>query len=183
MFWEKGDFHLLHYIFLTFLVLNRYLLLKMIHGSIGSNLRDFAISLAEDKVYLACGAPYKIQEVQLSTMEPLRDFTTGAYPTAVALDQAREVLIGVRAYASNSEDDMFQFDLNSGGLVESFKYIDHPQFDSDGQSRGVTISRDGIKAFVITGDSYYFDPHMQIQVIHLAEVDDSPPKIQLDPDF
>src|SRR6266540_3519850 len=41
------------------------------HGAIGSNLQDFAVHKNGQTVYLACGAPYEIQEVSASTIDKI----------------------------------------------------------------------------------------------------------------
>jgi hypothetical protein len=130
------------------------------HGSIGSNLQDFAIGNSGGFVYLASGAPYEIQVLSATTIDKVNSLPTGAYPASVALNSQ-----GLVAYATAvTQNVLFSFDLTTNALIGkeallSAGYGDEPQ------ARGLAVARAGDKVFVIHGNSHPSNLRYQIQVV------------------
>jgi hypothetical protein len=56
--------------------------------NLGSNLRDAALDPVGERIYLAAGAPYQIEEYAVADLTVrARSFPTGPYPNAVELSE------------------------------------------------------------------------------------------------
>jgi YVTN family beta-propeller protein len=137
------------------------------HGALGSNLKQIAIHPSGEMLYLACGAPYEIQEIDAATLDRINALPTGAYPTAVALNPS-----GTVAYAcADTQDYLFKFDLSTKVLLNKEPLLsEYP--NSDPQPRGIAVDRTGSKIFIIHGEAYV-SKHMKIQVV--TEITDNNP--------
>lgn len=130
------------------------------HGAIGSNLQDLAIHKGGAHLYLACGSPYEIQEINSDTITKVNSLSTGPYPNAVTLDPT-----GLIAYASaNSQNVLFKFDLTTKALLSSENLL-AKQANDGPQAMGLAVDRSGNKVFIIHGYPYGTDSHFQIQVV------------------
>jgi DNA-binding beta-propeller fold protein YncE len=138
------------------------------HGAIGSNLQDMAVHKDGKNVYLACGSPYEIQEIDSSTIIKLNALPTGPYPNAVTIDPA-----GLVAYASaNTQNFLFKFDLATKALMSKEPLLAAVANDGP-QSTGLVVDRTGNKVFIIHGYSSYSDSHFQIQVFSSVPLPDT----------
>jgi len=138
------------------------------HGAIGSNLQDLAIHKGGAYVYLACGAPYEIQEINSETITKANSLSTGPYPNAVTLDPT-----GLFAYASaNSQNVLFKFDLTTKALLSS-EILLSTQANDGPQTMGLAVDRTGNKVFIIHGYPYGSDSHYQIQVVSSIPLPDA----------
>lgn len=138
------------------------------HGSIGSNLQDLAIHKSGAYVYLACGSPYEIQEINSETITRVNSLSTGPYPNAVTLDPK-----GLFAYASaNSQNVLFKFDLTTKALLSSENLL-AKQANDGPQTMGLAVDRTGSKIFIIHGSPYGSDSHYQIQVVSSIPIPDA----------
>lgn len=129
------------------------------HGAIGSNLQDFAVHKNGQVVYLACGAPYEIQEVSASTIDKINSLPIGAYPNAVAIDPSGQFVYA----AANTQNFLFKFDATTRALVSKETLLS-ASYNDDVQPRGLAVDRTGNKVFVIHGDTYP-PSHFKIQVV------------------
>jgi YVTN family beta-propeller protein len=137
-------------------------------GSLGSNLKQIAIHPSGEVIYLACGYPYEIQEIDAETMNRINGLPTGAYPTAVALDRC-----GTVAYAcANSQNYLFKFDLSTKVLLNKELLLFELSND-DPQPRGIAVDRTDTKVFIIHGETHPSYKHMKIQVV--TEITDNNP--------
>jgi DNA-binding beta-propeller fold protein YncE len=138
------------------------------HGAIGSNLQDLAIHNAGTYVYLACGAPYEIQEIYSATITKVNSLTTGPYPNAVSIDPT-----GLFAYATaSSQNVLFKFDLATKVLLSSEDLLARQANDGP-QTMGLAVDRTGNKVFIIHGYPYGSDSHYQIQVFSSLPLPDA----------
>lgn len=138
------------------------------HGAIGSNLQDLAIHKGGASVYLACGSPYEIQEINSETITKVNSLSTGPYPNAVTLDPT-----GLFAYASaNSQNVLFKFDLTTKVLLSSETLLARQANDGP-QTMGLAVDRTGSKVFIIHGYPYGSDSHYQIQVVSSIPLPDA----------
>ena len=78
------------------------------HGSIGSNLRDFALSPDASRAYLACGSPYYIQVINTDTFASVGQLDTGPYPIGIAISSD-----GTKAVASNDSIEAYIFNTTT----------------------------------------------------------------------
>jgi hypothetical protein len=138
------------------------------HGAIGSNLQDLVIHKNGASVYLACGAPYEIQEINSETITRVNSLSTGPYPNAVAIDPT-----GLIAYASaNTQNVLFKFDLSTKLLLRSETLL-AKQANDGPQAMGLAVDRTGTKVFIIHGYPYGTDSHFQIQVVSSIPLSDA----------
>jgi DNA-binding beta-propeller fold protein YncE len=138
------------------------------HGAIGSNLQDLAIHKGGAYVYLACGSPYEIQEINSETITKVNSLSTGPYPNAVTLDPT-----GLFAYASaSSQNVLFKFDLATKALLSSESLL-AKQANDGPQTMGLAVERAGNKVFIIHGYPYGSDSHYQIQVVSSIPLPDA----------
>lgn len=106
------------------------------HGAIGSNMRGLALSADEQEIYLACGAPYNIQILNVTTFKPAGLFDTGYYPESVAISPDGKYVFG--AHASR---DIKVFDRTTQQMLMT------PKFGYE--VRRVVVSSDGKRVFGI----------------------------------
>jgi DNA-binding beta-propeller fold protein YncE len=138
------------------------------HGAIGSNLLDMAVHQGGKYAYLACGSPYEIQEIDISTMNKVSALPTGPYPHAVTIDPT-----GLIAYASaNTQNVLFKFDLTTKALLSQETLLAAVVNDGP-QPMGLAADRTGNKIFIIHGYSSYSDSHFQIQVVSSVPLPDT----------
>jgi YVTN family beta-propeller protein len=130
------------------------------HGAIGSNLQDFGIHPNGERIYMACGAPYEIQEILASTIDRVNGLATGPYPAAVAIDPS-----GLIVYAAaHTQNVLFKFDVVTRVLLGKETLLSSGSNDEP-LARGLAVARTGEKIFVVHGRDYFYDTHYQIQVV------------------
>lgn len=145
------------------------------HGPVGSNLRDFAIDPTGKNVFTACGAPYGINQLSTKTLKVSRHFKTEPYPHAVAVSPDGKWLYGT-SHASHDGRHLYAFrlnDPNSTGtkiLLKNLSTSPNPQLARNywtPTERGLSVSADGTKVFVNTGEDFDWSLPLtdQIQIV------------------
>jgi DNA-binding beta-propeller fold protein YncE len=140
------------------------------HGALGSNLKEFIIHPDGSLVYMACGSPYYIQEIDAGTINVLNPLNTGAYPNSVVLNSS-----GTVAYAGTSSTYnayLFEFDLYTKSLINQTPLLKISGNDKL-HDRGLALDRTGNKVFAVVGDSYPTNKHWKIQVITTQPLPDT----------
>lgn len=134
------------------------------HGSLGSNLRDFALSNRYNEVYVASGFPYGIQVVDAAVMGFLALLSTGPYPAGVDVGPLGERIFGIPSNPYNN----FLFEFDAASRTETASYVLESQV-SNGKAwpRGLAVDRFGDKAFVVHGEDYGSST-LAVQVIDLG---------------
>ena len=118
------------------------------HGSLGSNLQDYALSNRYNEVYVASGSPYGIQVVDAADMGLLALLTTGAYPAGVAVGPLGERIFGLPSSPYNN----FLYEFDAATRTETASYVLDSQVpNGKAWPRGVAVDRFGQKAFVVHG--------------------------------
>lgn len=134
------------------------------HGSLGSNLRDFALSNRYDELYVAAGSPYGIQVVDASTMAFLSLLYTGPYPVAVAVGPLGNRIFGVPGSPYNNL--LFEFDAATRAEIRNYA-LDSQVFNGQAWYRGLAVDRFGQKAFVVHGGNTG-SAVLKVQVVDLV---------------
>lgn len=135
------------------------------HGSLGSNLRDFALSNRYNELYVASGSPYGIQVVDVSDMSHVTTMTTGAYPAGVTVGPLGQRIFGIPGSSLNNL--LFEFDAFSQTETRNYALASQV-LNGEAQHRGLAIDRFGEKAFVVHGVDYGSSPELKVQVIDLG---------------
>jgi DNA-binding beta-propeller fold protein YncE len=145
------------------------------HGAIGGNLKDITVHPNGSYIYLACGAPYSIQEVNAETIDVVNLFAIGAYPSAVAVNRAGTVIYA-GTYGSSDNTYLYKFDFSTKSQAAKIPLLELSG-DADILARGIAIDRTGSKVFAVTGGDYYaggnWFTHWQIQVMSEWPLSDS----------
>ncbi len=136
------------------------------HGSLGSNLQDFALSNRFDELYVASGSPYGIQVVDASDMSHVVTMTTGAYPTAVTVGPLGKKVFG--APGSPYNNFLFEFDAVTQTEIRSY-VLEVQALNGQAQPRGLAVDRFGEKAFVVHGSTHPSYLELKVQVIDLVQ--------------
>lgn len=118
------------------------------HGSLGSNLRDFALSNRYDELYVASGYPYGIQVVDAASMEFVSLLDTGPYPAGVAVGPLGNEVFGIPSSSSNNF--LFEFDAVTRTEIRSY-VLESQVHNGQAWARGLAVDRFGEKAFVVHG--------------------------------
>ena len=136
------------------------------HGSLGSNMQDFALSNRFDELYVASGAPYGIQVVDASDMSHVVTMTTGPYPSAVTVGPLGKRVFGVPGSPYNNF--LFEFDAVTQTEIRSY-VLEAQVLNGQAQPRGLAIDRFGEKAFVIHGWTHPSYLELKVQVLDLVQ--------------
>lgn len=136
------------------------------HGSLGSNLRDFAISPRYNEIYVASGSPYGIQVVDSNTLQPLALLSTGPYPVGVDVARSGERIFGLPQ--DPYDGFLYKFEAENRSLVEAYPLL-ADVLNGAGQVRGLAVDRFGEKAFVIHGNTHPSIASMKVQIVDTAE--------------
>jgi DNA-binding beta-propeller fold protein YncE len=91
------------------------------HGSLGSNLKDFAVSPRYNEIYIASGSPYGIQVVDADTLEQLSIYTTGAYPAGTAISPLGDKVYGLPASPYNNY--LYEYDVETDTLINEYPLL------------------------------------------------------------
>jgi YVTN family beta-propeller protein len=110
------------------------------HGSLGSNMRDMALSSDGKYMYLACGAPYYIQIIDTTTFKAAGQLPTGPYPESVDLTAD-----GKYTFATHDTGEIKVFD-NSTKTLKSNTAVAFSNYSIN----MATVSADGRKVYGIT---------------------------------
>ncbi len=136
------------------------------HGSLGSNLRDFAPSNRFNEIYVASGSPYGIQVVDASDMSHVVTMTTGAYPAGVTVGPLGKKVFGIPSSPYNNF--LFEFDAFTQTEIRSY-VLEAQVLNGAAQSRGLAIDRFGEKAFVVHGNDHPSTLVLKVQVLDLVQ--------------
>lgn len=139
--------------------------LRTQHDEMGANLHDFVV--VGQRFYIASGSPYSIQEVDKETMRLIGTITTSPYPHAVAASSdAKQVYstsydwlsrLLYRIPTTSAEGGTYQLTRIPGDDYEFKNY-------STAAARGLAVSPDGKKVFVVMGvtSQVYFGSRVQV---------------------
>jgi DNA-binding beta-propeller fold protein YncE len=134
------------------------------HGSLGSNLKDFAVSPRYNEIYIASGSPYGIQVVDADTLEQLSIYTTGAYPAGTAISPLGDKVYGLPASPYNNY--LYEYDVETDTLINEYPLLSNV-LNGKAVARGIAVDVFGEKAFVVHGNDHPSYASMELQVIDL----------------
>jgi hypothetical protein len=126
-------------------------LLTSVHGTVGGNLRDIAVTSDASTVFTASGAPYSIVGYGVADLTQQLSLPTTAYPNAIELSADNKLVAGGSdAYYDN---DVFVFRRN-GTRVGSVDFgTGNTLVD-----RSLAWAPDGTRLYAVTENEYAYPP-------------------------
>ncbi|MEP7010690.1 MAG: hypothetical protein ABJC13_10235 [Acidobacteriota bacterium] len=117
-----------------------------------ANLQDMVVSTDPARLFVASGAPYGLLVYPTPSFENGQLWSTGPYPTAVALSTKRRTVF-LAPGNDSSNDLLYEFDAESGVVFAVYAPDDEtPQYSYTSQ-QGLALAGAHNKIFVVHGNS------------------------------